>query len=584
MSAKAALRRLTLRTILFSAVFLFTSFAVRAQISDAVNWLTVIDDNLVDAIRTSGDDSVATLLEGAQTGPDAARVANMQQKLSGDYDALANALAAGGLPGFSAAELAQVRSVTRSEFIDFYLKGFVSRYRRRGVAGLAVIGSPAARSALQTLATSGDAEIKAEAGAALVRLQPGKIGFALTATSVSEFTASVSIAVSRTDGSSGPVSVNFATANGTALGGTDFTATQGVLSWADGDAAPKTITVRILDDLVSEPTENFTVTLSGATGGAVLTGSTFTVTVADDDIAQTPGTVALAPTSFSVNESVGSVTIQVARTGGSRGAVSVTYGTANGTAAAFSDFTPLSGTITWPDGTTGAVNIVLPIVNDSLNEAAETFTFVLTNLTGGASLGSSTATITIADDDVARPVGTLELSSAAIATSESSGQVVLQVARNGGSAGVVSVAYSTAAGTATAGGDFTPVSGILSWADGDTAPKNITLPVLNDTVNEPTESFSVTLSNPTGGAAVGVSTSVVTVSDDDPSSSGTGGTGGTPAGSGGTGTTVTVTNPPATGGGGPLDAFSLVALAGLIVRSVLRQRGRTSGSPTLPDH
>ena len=81
---------------------------------------------------------------------------------------------------------------------------------------------------------------------------------------------SVTITVTRTGGSSGAVGVSYATSNGTAVAGSDYTSTSGTLSWADGDAADKTFSVPILDDSSYEGNETVNLTLSNPTGGATI--------------------------------------------------------------------------------------------------------------------------------------------------------------------------------------------------------------------------------------------------------------------------------------------------------------------------
>lgn len=116
--------------------------------------------------------------------------------------------------------------------------------------------------------------------------------------------------------------------------------------------------------------------------------------------------------------------------------------------------------------------------------------------------------------------GALIFQAPSYTVSEGAGSVQIEVSRHLGSTGAVSVGYSTANGTAIAGADFTSTSGTLNWADGDTAIKTITIPILQDSAFEGNETFTVTINNPTGGATVGAaqgtSTSVtVTINDDD---------------------------------------------------------------------
>ena len=81
------------------------------------------------------------------------------------------------------------------------------------------------------------------------------------------------------------VTVNFATGNGTATAGADYTATSGTLSWVDGDTAVKTFAVPILNDTLAEGNETVILTLSNATGGAALGApATMTLTILDPPI------------------------------------------------------------------------------------------------------------------------------------------------------------------------------------------------------------------------------------------------------------------------------------------------------------
>ncbi|GDY21177.1 hypothetical protein LBMAG56_25230 [Verrucomicrobiota bacterium] len=344
----------------------------------------------------------------------------------------------------------------------------------------------------------------------------GSLQFAQAANSVGEADGSVTITVTRTGGSSGAVGVSYATANGTAAAGSDYTATSGTLAWAAGDAANKTITVPILNDTTPESSETFTVALSTPTGGATLgTPSTVTVTITDDD-PQPAGTLQFTVGAANVGESAGSVTLTVSRIGGTNGAVGVSYATANGTAMAGSDYTATSGTLAWAAGDTASKTITVPILNATTPESSETFTVALSTPTGGATLGTpSTATVTITDDDP-QPAGTLQFTVGTANVGESAGSVLLNVSRTGGTNGAVGVSYATANGTATAGSDYTATSGTLAWAAGDAANKTITVPILNDTTTESSETFTVLLSTPTGGATLGTpSTATVTITDDD---------------------------------------------------------------------
>jgi hypothetical protein len=114
--------------------------------------------------------------------------------------------------------------------------------------------------------------------------------------------------------------------------------------------------------------------------------------------------------------------------------------------------------------------------------------------------------------------GTLTFMPTSANVAEGAGSVVLTVGRHLASTGAIGVTYTTVAGTATAGADFTTTSGTLNWADGETANKPITVPILQDAVLEGNETFTVTLSAPTGGATIAAAggTATVNITDDEP--------------------------------------------------------------------
>jgi plastocyanin len=111
---------------------------------------------------------------------------------------------------------------------------------------------------------------------------PGTIALSPTAYTVSGSAAgAVTVTVARTGGSDGKATVKFATAPGTAKSGKDFTARTGLLSWAAGDGAPKTIEVPIKKEAASQPDKSFSVRLSKATGAALGTASAV-ITIHED--------------------------------------------------------------------------------------------------------------------------------------------------------------------------------------------------------------------------------------------------------------------------------------------------------------
>lgn len=231
----------------------------------------------------------------------------------------------------------------------------------------------------------------------------------------------------------------------------------------------------------------------------------------------TPGSVALAQASYTVSEDGTSLLVSVTRSGGSSGQVSVNYTTLDGTALAGEDYVATSGQLVWQDGETGTKTFSIPLINDGMVEANETFSIQLSEPTGGLKLGEpATATVTLQSEDQPAQPGIIALAQSVYTIQENGGSLLVSVVRSGGASGAVSITYATSDGTAQAGQDYTAVSGILTWADGETGPKTFSIPILNDGLFEGSEGFSITLSQPTGGATVGSPASAsITIQNDD---------------------------------------------------------------------
>ena len=122
----------------------------------------------------------------------------------------------------------------------------------------------------------------------------------------------------------GAVSVDYTTYPITATESDDFVATSGTLNWAAGEGGVQTISVQINDDAVVENTEFFGVRISSV-AGSVIGSDRVLVQLYDEDSAPNPGRVVFRHSRLSIPEDVGTVTYELARVGGSLGAVSVDY-------------------------------------------------------------------------------------------------------------------------------------------------------------------------------------------------------------------------------------------------------------------
>ena len=120
----------------------------------------------------------------------------------------------------------------------------------------------------------------------------------------------------------------------------------------------------------------------------------------DGTLVLEPGTIAFAEASYYVVEGAGVATIQIQRSGGTTGAVSVAYAVVGGTATAGSDLQSVSGVLTWADGEGGSKSFQIPILDDQFIEGHETVVLTLSSAAGGAALGSPASTmLTIGDDE-----------------------------------------------------------------------------------------------------------------------------------------------------------------------------------------
>ncbi|WP_171165133.1 Calx-beta domain-containing protein [Usitatibacter palustris] len=234
-----------------------------------------------------------------------------------------------------------------------------------------------------------------------------------------------------------------------------------------------------------------------------------------------PGTITLSSATYSGGEG-GAVLITAVRSGGAQGIVSVGYATAPGSATPGADYAAATGRLRWESGETGGKTFVISIIDDTQVEDAETFTVVLDNVEGGASIGApSRATVTIADNDSVappQPAGNLQFTSATYSVQENAGVVTVLVTRTGGSAGQVTVQALTGggSGSASVGSDYQSTQATLVWENGDTGTKSFTVSIVNDTILEGNETFQVALNGPTGGATLGApSVASVTIIDDD---------------------------------------------------------------------
>ena len=342
--------------------------------------------------------------------------------------------------------------------------------------------------------------------------------FASASYSVVENTAAgtVVLTVNRTGGAYKSASVKVVTRDGTATAGLDYVSlgTNTTLSFGPGETT-KTIAVQILNDLFVEGDETFFVDLLDQSGVAALLGTITTtrVTVVDDDLL--PGTVFFAASTFVTNENAGVAIITVVRTNGSTGIISVQFATSDGSASAGLDYFATNGILSFADGEV-TKSFAVPVVLDSISEPTETVNLTLSNPTGGALLGAqSRARLQIVNNDFVI-FGNVVFSSAAYSVTENAGAASISVLRAGGTATNISVVVSTADGTGVVGQHYLGITNTLTWGVGDNTPRSLSVPIIDNPLVDGRKTVNLLLSNPGGGASVGLpGQAVLTILDDD---------------------------------------------------------------------
>jgi hypothetical protein len=335
----------------------------------------------------------------------------------------------------------------------------------------------------------------------------GPPSFVVTDATGAEAGGPLSFSVLLTNANGSSVSVDYATADGSALVGSDYTAKSGTLTFTPGQTS-KTVAVTILDDALAEDDETFSLNLSNATGGIAIADAAGLGTIQNDDA---DPTVSVANAAV-VEGDTGTTTLSlpVTLSGPSGREVDVDYATSDGTATAGSDYTATSGTLVFNAGETSH-QIDITVSGDFLDEGDETITVTLT-APFNADLGTDVATGTITNDDGGPKLSLLDAS----VTEGNTGTTPLTFTVTMTPAALVDVTvdYATADGTATAGSDYVAASGTLTIPAGQTSG-SITVDVNGDTSVEPNETLTVSLSNPLGAKIVPPAVTTGTITNDD---------------------------------------------------------------------
>ncbi|MFN7282610.1 MAG: beta strand repeat-containing protein [Dolichospermum sp.] len=312
------------------------------------------------------------------------------------------------------------------------------------------------------------------------------ITLAVSPSSITEDgTANLVYTFTRTGVTTNALTVNYSI-GGTATLNTDYTrtGTNNTVTFA-ANATTATVTVDPTVDTTVEPNETVALTLASGTGYTIGTTTAVTGTINNDD---TTVTLAVSPGSVT-EDGTSNLVYTFTRTGVTTNALTVNY-TIGGTATNGSDYASLPSSIAFAAGLATATVIVDPTA-DTTVESNETVALTLASGTG-YTIGTTTAvTGTINNDDFFQ----LSINNVTVVEGQDS-NATLTVTVNNPNPQQISVNYATAPVNATANVDYTSKTGTLI-IPANISTANITIPILNDHLNESDKAFTVTLSNPT---------------------------------------------------------------------------------------
>jgi hypothetical protein len=290
------------------------------------------------------------------------------------------------------------------------------------------------------------------------------IQFSADSYSLDEDSGNATITVTCTGGSSGTVTVNYATSDGSATAGLDYTARSGTLTFAAGETN-KAFSIPIIEDGQVEGSETINLSLSNPTGGAILrTPQVAVLHILDNDV--------VLPVINSFSPAGGLVGTMVTIFGtGFDGATTVMFNTTTATTFKIDSDNQITATV--PLGaTTGPISVTTP---------------------GGTAVSTNSFTV---------QTSTIQFSAESYSADEKSSNATITVTRTGSSSGTVKIDFATSDGSATDSSDYMASSGTLTFASGEIT-KTFTVPIIEDNILEGIETVNLSLSNPTGGAMLG---------------------------------------------------------------------------------
>ena len=342
--------------------------------------------------------------------------------------------------------------------------------------------------------------------------KPGVVGFASPEYFVNEADGNAIITVTRTNGTDGVVSIQYATTNGTAVAGVDYTTSAGTLTFLDGQSTAS-FTIPVSNGSKAGPDLSIILQLFNPSGGVALGATNAVCFIINDNFA--PGHINFSSGTYTTNQDAGAALAVLTRTGGNAGTVSVQVAATDGTNALNGrDYLAFTNTFTWNDGDTAPQTVVVPILGSTTVQPDKQVLLRLFNPSTNGLVGNvhSNAVLNLLNDHF---YGTVQFLSPSFSVKENGGTATITAIRVGGSSDTIAVNFSTGNGNAVAGNDYVPVSGTLVFTNGEVS-KTFDVPIIDNLVQDGNRFLLLTLLNPSPANTLGApSTATLTIVDDE---------------------------------------------------------------------
>lgn len=334
--------------------------------------------------------------------------------------------------------------------------------------------------------------------------------FANATNTIVETSPQVAVTVLRTGPTNNTLQVSYATRDGTAVAGVNYTNTSGTLQFNPGETQ-KAVLVPIIHDPLPTGTLQFSLALSNPTPGSKLGyPATNYIEVLDADAG-----ISFTNATMTVRRNIGNALVTVITTNpaveppvlnSNSPVMSVQYTTSDGTAFAGLDYVKTSGTLVFTNGN-GTNTFLVPIINNS-ESGTRTFNVSLFNPTSpGRLVAPSNQAISIIDATAG-----FKFSSSRYSVNKNAGTAMINVLRTGLTTNTASVDFQATNGTAIPGVHYYPTNGTLVFTNGVT---NLTfgVQVIDTSTVQPNETVLLELLNPTNGVMGVPSASTLTILD-----------------------------------------------------------------------